>query len=85
MIGLFKTEIIRRRGPWWPLEAAEYATLEWVDWFNHRRVPEPIGNMPSAEARYYAAQCTSPGRVTQTNQLPEKPGWFSPKSEDHFT
>ena len=39
IIGLFKTEIIHRRGPWRNLEAVEYATLEWVDWFNHRRTP----------------------------------------------
>ena len=56
VIGLFKTEVIRRRGPWPSLEAVEYATLEWVDWFNTRRLLEPIGNMPptEAEARYYA-------------------------------
>jgi len=56
VIGLFKTEVIRRRGPWRSLEAVEYATLEWVDWFNNRRLLEPIGNMPpaEAEARYYA-------------------------------
>ena len=54
--GLFKTEIIRRRGPWRSLEAVEFATLEWVDWFNHRRLLEPIGNMPPAEAEdlFYA-------------------------------
>ena len=56
VIGLFKTELIRRRGPWRSLEAVELATLEWVDWFNHRRLLEPIGNIPpaEAEARYYA-------------------------------
>ncbi len=56
--GLFKTEVIRRRGPWRNLEAVEFATLEWVDWFNNRRLLEPIGNIPpaEAEARYYAAQ-----------------------------
>jgi putative transposase len=54
--GLFKTEVIRRRGPWRSLEAVEFATLDWVDWFNHRRLLEPIGNIPPAEveARYYA-------------------------------
>jgi putative transposase len=54
--GLYKTEVIRRRGPWRNLEAVEFATLEWVDWFNHRRLFEPIGNIPpaEAEARYYA-------------------------------
>src|SRR3954451_21387019 len=56
VIGLFKTEVIRRRGPWRGIEAVEFATLEWVDWFNHRRLFEPIGNIPpaEAEARYYA-------------------------------
>ena len=55
IIGLYKTEIIHRRGPWRHLEAVEYATLEWVDWFNHRRLLEPIGNVPPAEfeATYY--------------------------------
>ena len=54
--GLYKTEVIRRRGPWKSLEAVEFATLEWVDWFNNRRLLEPIGNMPPAEAEaaYYA-------------------------------
>jgi transposase InsO family protein len=55
VIGLFKTEIVRRLGPWRSLEAVEIATLEWIDWFNHRRLLEPIGNMPPAEAEmnYY--------------------------------
>ncbi len=56
VIGLFKTELIQRRGPWRSLEAVEFATLEWVDWFNNRRLLEPIGNIPPAEAetRFYA-------------------------------
>ena len=49
VIGLFKTEVIRRRGPWRNLESVEYATLEWVDWFNNKRLLEPIGNIPPAE------------------------------------
>ena len=49
IIGLFKTELIRNRGPWKNLDAVEYATLEWIDWFNHRRLLEPIGNIPPAE------------------------------------
>ena len=55
VIGLFKTEVIRLKGPWQHLEAVEFATLEWVDWFNHRRLLEPIGYVPPAEyeARYY--------------------------------
>lgn len=56
IIGLFKTEVIRRRGPWRSLESVEFATLEWVAWFNNRRLLETIGNMTPAEAeeRYYA-------------------------------
>jgi transposase InsO family protein len=55
--GLYKAEVIHRRGPWRSFEAVEYATLEWVDWFNKRRLLEPIGNIPPAEAeqRYYAS------------------------------
>lgn len=55
VIGLFKTEVIHRRGPWRSFEAVEFATLEWVGWFNHRRLLEPIGNVPpaEAEARYH--------------------------------
>jgi len=58
VIGLFKTEVIRRRGPWRNVDAVEYATLEWVDRHNNRRLPEPIGDMPpaEAEARHYAQQ-----------------------------
>jgi len=54
--GLYKAEVIHRRGPWRNSEAVEFATLEWVDWFNHRRLLEPIGNIPPAEAeeRYHA-------------------------------
>ncbi len=60
VIGLFKTEVIRRLGPWRSLEAVEIATLEWVDWFNTRRLLEPIGHIPPAEAedRYYAELAT---------------------------
>lgn len=54
--GLYKAEVIHRRGPWKSFEAVEFATLTWVDWFNNRRLLEPIGNIPPAEAeeRYYA-------------------------------
>lgn len=55
VIGLYKTEVIRRRGPWRSLEAVEFATLEWVDRFNMRRLLGPIGDVPPAEfeAQYY--------------------------------
>ena len=49
IIGLFKTEVIRRRGPWRNVEHVEFATLEWVDWFNNRRLLEPIGHIPPVE------------------------------------
>lgn len=54
--GLYKAELIWRGGPWRNVEQVEFATLEWVDWFNNRRLLEPIGNIPpaEAEARYYA-------------------------------
>ena len=54
--GLYKAEVIHRGGPWRSFEAVEFATLSWVDWFNNRRLLEPIGNIPPAEAeeRYYA-------------------------------
>ncbi len=56
--GLYKTEVIRPNGPWRNLEEVEFATLEWVDWFNHRRLLEPIGNIPPAEfeAMYFEKQ-----------------------------
>jgi transposase InsO family protein len=62
IIGLFKTEVIYRRGPWRNAETVEFATLEWVHWFNQRRLLEPIGNVPPAEleAAYYQS----------TSQLP---------------
>jgi transposase InsO family protein len=55
IIGLFKTEVIQRKGPWRHLEAVEFATLTWVDWFNTRRLLQPIGYVPPAEyeARHY--------------------------------
>jgi transposase InsO family protein len=55
IIGLYKTEVIRQRGPWRNIESVEFATLEWVDWFNHRRLLQPIGDLPPAEfeAAYY--------------------------------
>ena len=56
VIGLFKTEVIHHKGPWRGLQAVEFATLEWVNWFNNRRLLEPIGSIPpaEAEARYHA-------------------------------
>ncbi len=55
VIGLYKTEVTRRRGPWRKLDDVEYATLDWGDWFNNRRLLEPIGKVPPAEfeSMYY--------------------------------
>ena len=58
--GLFKTEVIWKRGPWRTAEDVEFATLEWVDWFNNRRLFEPLGHVPPAEfeKEYYRRQVT---------------------------
>ena len=77
--GLYKAEVIHRRGPWRSFEAVEFATLTWVDWSNKRRLLEPIGNIPPAEAeeRYLRhAGRTGHGRVTQTKWPPANPGRF---------
>jgi transposase InsO family protein len=49
VIGLYKTELMRQRGPWRKVAAVEHVTLRWVDWFNTRRRLEPIGNLPPVE------------------------------------
>jgi putative transposase len=56
VVGLFKTELIRMKGPWRTLEQVELATAQWVDWYNQRRLHNSIGNLPPAEyeAAYYA-------------------------------
>jgi putative transposase len=60
VIGLYKTEVIRRQGPWRHVEAVEFATLAWVDWFNTRRLLEPIGHVPPTEYEdaYYRSHKT---------------------------
>ena len=66
--GLYTTEVIRRRGPWRHIDAVEYATCEWVDWFNNRRLLEPIGHVPPLE--FEAAYCRtqqSPAAVAGLN------------------
>lgn len=59
--GLYKTEVINKRAPWKTKESVELATLEWVAWFNHQRLLEPIGNIPpaEAEANYYRQRTES--------------------------
>jgi putative transposase len=63
IIGLYKTELIRRHGPWKGLDEVEYATLEWVDWFNHRRLLEPIGYVPPAEFEAAYHRREDPGSI----------------------
>ena len=74
VIGLFKTEVIRRRGPWRNIDDVEFAVLEWVDWFNHRRLLAPIGMIPPAEKEhdYY--------RQPQPTELPRKASVLRPES-----
>ena len=71
IIGLYKIELIRRSGPWRGIDDVEYATLEWVDWFNHRRLMEPIGNVPPAEfeAEYHRKGVPSYSPVLKTASL----------------
>ena len=63
--GLYKAEMIHRRAPWKTREAVELATLEWVSWFNHHRLLEPIGYIPpaEAEANYYRHLANQAGRL----------------------
>jgi transposase InsO family protein len=66
VIGIFKTEVIRRRGPWRSIEDVEFATLEWVAWYNTCRLLEPLGYVPPAEheAAYERAQATPAAAAT---------------------
>ena len=78
--GLYKAGVIHRRGPWRSLEAVEFATLEWVDWFNNRRLLEPIGNIPRPRPKPTTTPrwTTSPWpRSTQTNTPPANPERFT--------
>jgi putative transposase len=69
VIGLFKTEVIRRRGPWRGLEDVEFATLKWVWWFNHHRLLEPLGYVPPVEYEeaFYRRQETQELAAALTN------------------
>ena len=66
--GLYKTELIHRRAPWKTKESVELATLEWVSWFNHHRLLEPIGYIPpaKAEANYYRQLAEKTSNVVLT-------------------
>ena len=71
VIGLYKTELIRNRGPWRDLDHVEYATLEYIDWFNHRRLLEPIGNIPPAEkeTNHYSQPTPTTTEILTQNTL----------------
>jgi putative transposase len=70
IIGLYKAELVRNRGPWRGLDDLEYATLEWVDWFNHRRLFEAHGHIPPAEFEelHYQQNDSARKAETQTKQ-----------------
>ena len=87
--GLYKTEVIKRRGPWRNADDVEHATLEWVDWFNNRRLLEPIGDMPPAEfeAMYYheraaaMAACLKPKTLRKSRE--DSPQWDQAQQLKH--
>jgi transposase InsO family protein len=78
IIGLYKTELIRRRGPWKGIDDVEYSTLEWVDWFNHRRLLEPVGDVPTGRVRGRPPKERGPQQRwwTQETEPPMNPGRF---------
>lgn len=72
LIGLFKTELIRRRGPWRGLDDVELATLEWVDWFNHHRLHSAAGHLPPIDhENAYYRQLKAPTTTAETPVLAE--------------
>jgi hypothetical protein len=79
--GLYKAEVIHRRASWKTKESVELATLEWVAWFNHNRLPESIGNIPAGRSRTDLPSSNyrvSHNGLTHTNESPRLPGRFSP-------
>ena len=76
IIGFYKTEVIHHRGPWRHIDAVEYATLEWVDWFNNRRLLEPIGNVPPVELEtsYYRQRVNCRWQPDSNPEFSEDPG-----------
>jgi putative transposase len=70
IIGLYKTELVRNKGPWRGLDDLELATLEWVDWFNHRRLYHDLGRIPPAEfeTNYYRQKESRPRAATHRNE-----------------
>ena len=83
IIGLYKTELVRRRGPWRGIDQVEYATLEWVDWFNHRRLLEPIGHVPPAEFEAAFHRRRTPATLPDSsNRASNEPGAVQPDVGD---
>jgi transposase InsO family protein len=80
VIGLFKTELIKPRSPWRTAEQVELATLEYVDWFNHRRLYEACGDIPQPNSRTSTTVTTtaSPRPSCQKPESPDSPGRFTP-------
>lgn len=76
MIGLYKTELVRNKGPWRGLDDLELATLEWIDWWNHRRLLGPIGRIPPAEAEAPVLRSESHGHGghDSSNRVSVNPG-----------
>ena len=77
--GLYKTELIRPRGPWRTADAVEYATAEWVDWFNHRRLYEYCGDIPRSKPRTTTTLKQQPSHRPSCHETesPDSPGRFS--------
>ena len=69
IIGLYKTELVRNRGPWRGLDDLELATLEWVDWFNHRRIFHDLGRIPPAEYEKHHYLQTESDRQVETHTI----------------
>jgi hypothetical protein len=85
MVGLFKPDVVRRPGRWLSLEAVQFATVEWVDWFNSRRLLEPIGNIPPVEferAYYDAGEAPAAVAGPNRNRLQRRPGRFNSMTHD---
>ena len=87
VIGLYKTEVIRRRGSWRALEEVDYATLEWVDWYNTKRLLEPIGYVPrhsSMKRTTISSRRFRPQRRNSTNLVSGEPGAVNGKAIADF-
>jgi len=78
--GLDTTELVRRQGPWRGLEDLEFATLNWVDWYNHRRLFSALGYVPPAEYEGTTTLCQSWRRPGLNIRASIKPGAIQPRS-----